>query len=482
MAAAIVVVLVLVGAAAGGGYLWWQNRPGTDGPEHPKQWDARVVDLVEVVERERGVAFAHPVKVSFLAPAEFKKRFALDELDAEAKEEIEQAVGLLRALGLLSGEVDLVGDIETMTQEGVIGYYDPETDELVVRGTELSPGVKATLVHELTHALDDQYFDLEELQDESGPDDGGGMPRSALIEASAMRVEDAYVASLSPEDQEAVERESDFGDDGAREKFDSLPDVLTELFAMPYVLGPAFLNVVVGDATGKEAATAIDIAFRNPPATEEELARPARYASRDAVRKVPAPKLAAGEKRRGEPESFGVIGLLLTLAPHVGFDAAYQATSGWAGDRMVLFTKAGKTCVRSAFAFDDGPTRDAFVAAGSQWASAQPSASVRPVGADGAQLDACDPGTGGPEVKAAVPAVSEGLGVRNVVLGELVKGGLDEMVAGCVVDDVVRQLGSARFVEVASQLDESPEDAGLGREIQRAFEGAATTCGVRPPG
>ena len=57
--------------------------------------------------------------------------------------------------------------------EGVAGYYDPRTGRMrTVRGAATGTRVLAEMVlaHELTHALEDQRFELD-LEDAGGTDD-----------------------------------------------------------------------------------------------------------------------------------------------------------------------------------------------------------------------------------------------------------------------------------------------------------------------
>ena len=46
-----------------------------------------------------------------------------------------------------------------------LAFYDPETERVTVRGTEVDPGLAVTLVHELTHVLQDQVFGIGALGD-----------------------------------------------------------------------------------------------------------------------------------------------------------------------------------------------------------------------------------------------------------------------------------------------------------------------------
>ena len=70
----------------------------------------------------------------------------------------------LRAVGLVAGGVDLLDSVSDLQQSGVLAYYDPKRERITVRGKELDVARRVTLAHELTHALQDQHFDLESLQ------------------------------------------------------------------------------------------------------------------------------------------------------------------------------------------------------------------------------------------------------------------------------------------------------------------------------
>src|SRR3546814_375683 len=138
--------------------------------DHPDEWDSRVADLIPIVEKERGLEFKHPVHVDFRSEKDFRKDMTADEgdLTQEDKDELEQTSGLLRALGLLKSDVDLFKQMNALTGEGTLGFYSFEDKRIRVRGDKMTPAVTKTLVHELTHALQDQHFDLGKKFDEIG--------------------------------------------------------------------------------------------------------------------------------------------------------------------------------------------------------------------------------------------------------------------------------------------------------------------------
>ncbi len=151
-------------------------------PPPPGPLDDVLPGLQAFVERERGLAFKGPVRVAVLEERAFADRAVASE--SEDAEELANTQAVLHAMGLLSRDVDLKEAVDRFLEASVLGFYDPETDELVVRGSRVTPLMRTTLVHELVHALEDQHFDLhrEDLGDEALT----GF--TALIEGSALRV------------------------------------------------------------------------------------------------------------------------------------------------------------------------------------------------------------------------------------------------------------------------------------------------------
>ena len=138
----------------------------------------------------------HPVAVRFLPPAEFEKSIAADEkeLSPEDRAEIEQFTGLMRAFGLLTGDVDLFDAVNDFGTGGTLAYYSFEDERITIRGERLTPAVCGTLVHELTHVLQDQHFKVgDQMEQLRRVDKNDGTSRAtmlnAVVEGDAERVE-----------------------------------------------------------------------------------------------------------------------------------------------------------------------------------------------------------------------------------------------------------------------------------------------------
>src|SRR5207302_7880735 len=118
----------------------------------------------------------------------------------------QKAEGELYALGLLDHPVDLAKAGQALVGEGVVGFYDPQKKDLVVRGTAITPYVRKTLAHELTHALDDQRFGLDRAGLEKANAESADGFR-ALSEGDAVHVEQAYANAMSPADRASTDAE-----------------------------------------------------------------------------------------------------------------------------------------------------------------------------------------------------------------------------------------------------------------------------------
>ena len=199
------------------------------GPTFPEAWDSRVLPYAELASELRGLEFEHPVTVEFQSPAEFEKGLAADEseLDEEDREELENFAGMLRAMGLVHGEVDLFDEQDKLMTGGALAYYSYEDKLVRVRGTKITPAVKSTLVHELVHVLQDQVFDSGKRQKElAEADDSSGLVYDALVEGDARRIETKYAEQLKPAQRRALHRDEERQRRGATSAIKDVPEVL----------------------------------------------------------------------------------------------------------------------------------------------------------------------------------------------------------------------------------------------------------------
>lgn len=391
-------------------------------------WQPEVAELATFVEEARGLAFDEPVAVRFLSDDDYRE--AVDDRAGRAAagdaDRLEHRVGLLRALGLVEGPVDLEEATAELVADGTLGWYDPATGEVSIRGEEMTVDVRATVVHELTHALQHQHF--PELFAGRPSNEGEAFAIDALTEGDAIRMEYAYVDSL-PEEEWAE---------------------LEEIYAE-----------AVDDG-------AIDEAFERPPTTDEQVMDPFRHLEPDEPPVLTAPAAPAGADVVEESE-LGAVGWLVMLAERIDPFAALDAVDGWGRDAYTLYESGGRLCAAVTVAGDTAADTNELHEALVAWAAEVPTVAPA-VGRTAAavSLRVCDPGTG-------ADLDLTGRGARSLVVpaarsfmaaGEIAFGTpLDE--ARCLADELVRRYTLAELEDV-----DVPDDADA------RFDGAAAACRV----
>jgi hypothetical protein len=379
---AMVLVLGLISAA---GFLFTMDR-GPKGPVHPDAWDPRVMDLVAFVERERGLTFEHPVFIDFLPAEEIARqmRAAVSAPDGQALAAAARQTSELRALGLISGDVDLLESAGTLTAEGVIAFYDPVSERITAPDEEMGPRQRSVMVHELTHVLQDQHFDLDRTEQAAPAPD----TYRALVEGDASRIEQRYVEQLSAEEQQAVYSDNDAAYDEYQVATEAIAPTLDAFQAAPYLLGEGMVNTLV-DFDGQAG---IDALLRRPPRSDELLLDPSHYRGNGSVVEVSAPSVVAGEEVVDQG-TLGPLAWYLMLVEVTDSATAIEAAFGWGGDAYVMVANGEQNCVRMNYRGDTKDDLRELHAALDQWAAAAPAIrrDVALVG-DELRVTACDPG------------------------------------------------------------------------------------------
>jgi hypothetical protein len=338
--------------------------PPAGPPPSEADLQAVVAEISAFVEQERGLTFLQPVDVQLAGEGEFQDRLLADF--EESADDLREQEALLEAFGLVEPDVDLVEAMRSLLGAGVVGFYDPETKELVVRGAALTPYVRTTIAHELTHALDDQHFDLDRPEYDDATDEvafGFG----AVVEGNARRIEGAYEESLSADERAQSEAEEfrlglgiDLGD---------IPLVLIQLLDAPYSLGQVLVDDVVEDGGDPALAAALT----DPPHTSEQVIDPDRFATREPAVVVPHP--APG----GQLVTEGLAGQLLielVLADGAEGDDAAEAADGWGGDWAVVWRDGDRSCVTLTAVGDDAGETAEMMDAFDGWSQAHGDATV----------------------------------------------------------------------------------------------------------
>lgn len=425
--------------------------------DFPGEWDPRVLHLAQFVERERGALFDHPVHVDFLTPEEYSERTRTDEgaLTDEEREELEQFEGTMRALGLLSSGADLLDSVNDLNDTGTLAYYDPAEERVVVRGTEVTPGLAVTLVHELTHVLQDQVFGLDRDDEDGEYTSGEIYAFGALVEGDADRIEARYVDTLDAAALAALDEESVQGLD---EFYDAdIPTALLALFGSTYGLGDAFVA-----ALERLDGESVDGAFATPPVTEEQVFDPFEYLSARGPAPVDAPS-TGGEEALDEGD-FGAVSLMIVLAERIDPRQALRAATGWGGDAYAIFERDGRACVRLNVTGDTPTDTDELDQALTAWASVTPGGGASTArDGDIVSLESCDPGSAAAEGTGGSVVAVELAAIRTYIALDILDQGATRAQSRCVAAAVIDDFSDEELAAEELTPDQARRVASLAR-------------------
>lgn len=442
-----------------------------DDPAFPDRWDPRIADLAAFVAAERDLPFEHPVYVDFLTDDAFVERIrglSADAADPALAAQAATFTAMVRAIGLIEGDVDLLAQSQALDEVSILAYYSWETHRITVRGTALDVATRVTVVHELTHALQDQHFDLQAIQDTAAERDTASP--TPLIEGDASRVEQAYAAEL--DDDETEEYQAGRDEQVDDEAFAEIPLLLQLQSATPYVFGPAFVTLL----HNLDGNAAVDEAFAAPPESEAMYLDPIRYLDGDTVAAVGTFRAVAdGEEILDEGGAFGALSWYFMLGEQLDAVEALDAALGWGGDAYRVIGRGDDTCTQLRFVGDTNDDTDEMRRALDRWRAALPHSELVEVRSVGARVDveACDPGT---EVEGITTGDAETAftiaAFRLGMLGGLVGEGATIELAMCVTDGVLAvvptdEVVDGSFFEAEGWQDELFEIGGDCRRSER---------------
>jgi hypothetical protein len=323
----------------------------------------------------RGLAFERDVPVRVIGD-DAASLYLTDRIQAfHSAEEISLTELALQTIGLLPPRFDVMGAFVDVMRKQAAGYYDPTTGAFYLLDDLPAASARVVMAHELTHALEDQHFDLDARLREVLDDDDKLLARAAIHEGSATLLMMAYLVRAIATGTIDAEALASFQEMSQTATLRDMPPALQREIVAPYLLGAAFL--ARGDlvrAAGEFPAADVDQAYRDPPASSEQILHPGKYwgpEPRDAPRSVPPTDAGTALGPGFERTAAGVMGEL-GLGPLVGAptpsdvkdlqaqDASRwtnASAAGWGGDRWELWQDGDTAVVVLSTVWDT--TRDA---------------------------------------------------------------------------------------------------------------------------
>ncbi len=296
---------------------------------------------------------------------------------------------LYRKLGLVPADFQLRPFFLKLLTEQVAGYYDIRAGRFYVADWLSIDQQKPVMAHELTHALQDQHFNLRRFLDAPPGANDAQMAVNALIEGDAMLLMRQYVLS-NPLRAFNFGRAFKINDNSPT--FAGAPRIIRESLTFPYQNGLAWAAQVYG----RGGWAAVSQAYTDLPQSTTQILHPDKYFARVAPLAVALPDVSAqlgpGWRRVGF-DVRGEFHYFLTLDEWLKDEAAARAAAdGWRGDNCAVYEqeRTGQTIVLQVSLWDDEAQAEEFLAAYGRRNDAQYSIAGVPAGPDGKRWDTTD--------------------------------------------------------------------------------------------
>jgi hypothetical protein len=278
--------------------------------------NAAVVSATNEVLKEtseiRELPILRPVKSGAQARAEIEGMLIKQLNEQTTPAEMHATEVSLRKFGLAPATFEYRPFIIKLLTEQVAGYYDPKLQMFHLADWLELEGQKPVMAHELTHALQDQHFNLRRFEKWPRGDSDAELAAHALIEGDATLAMTIYMAK-NPLVALAFSRSLTTG--VATEQFNQAPRSLRESLIFPYLQGMEWATQLY-----KRGGWAmVSRAFSELPSSSEQILHPEKYFNHERPVKVALPDLTnllnansaadSNQQSAGRQQSPGTVGV-----------------------------------------------------------------------------------------------------------------------------------------------------------------------------
>jgi hypothetical protein len=294
-------------------------------------------EVLQETSELRKLPILRPVRSGAQTRVEIEQMLVRNLNESATPDEMRSSELILKKLGLAPSDFQLRPFIIKLLAEQVAGYYEPKTQEFYLADWIDIDGQRPVMAHELTHALQDQHFNLRRFENWPKHDSDAELSAHALVEGDASFLMMQYIVR-NPERQLAFMKSMGATGASATEQIEKAPRVLRETLLFPYFQGMAWVAGVYKQG----GWDAVSVAYKNLPKSTEQILHNDKYESGELPVKVSVRDISSSLGRgwkMADNDVEGEWGYYLILDQILGSpDVSKKASAGWGGDRYALFT------------------------------------------------------------------------------------------------------------------------------------------------
>ena len=342
------------------------------------QINSEKADKIEAgIQDFRQLRFKKPVPLVVKTPDEAEAMMETDLMRDYTDNQLQVDAVAGAVTGLFPAGIDLKAASLKLLKSQVAGFYDPHGKEMVLveGGADLGIWNSAAqfmmqrdvvgemlLAHELTHALQDQNFDLETALDKVKNDDDRSLALKTVAEGDATIAGFAY----------AMGKMDDSTADTLADNLKNLPKALAaeapntpEGLSAPLLFQYSDGVRFVAEAYRRGGWQAVDALYRNPPQSSHQILHPGVYFDAPAAPQ-PRIELAGYDKvmsgwKKADDDTYGELLLRVILERNLGKQSnELGLATRWTADRMVVLQESRGVNVIWMLTFSDEQTASHF--------------------------------------------------------------------------------------------------------------------------
>jgi hypothetical protein len=239
-------------------------------------------EVLKETSEIRELSILRPVRSGGQSRSEIERMLIKNLNEQMTPAEMHATEVSLRKFGLAPADFDYRSFMIKLLTEQVAGYYDAKAQEFHLADWLELEGQKPVMAHELTHALQDQHFNLRRFEKWPHGDSDAELAAHSLIEGDATLAMMVYMAK-NPLVALAFGRSLTTG--VATEQYDKAPRAMRESLIFPYLQGSEWATQLYR----KGGWTMVSNAFTKLPLSTEQILHAEKYFNYERPIKIVLP-------------------------------------------------------------------------------------------------------------------------------------------------------------------------------------------------
>ena len=244
---------------------------------------ATTTEVLKETSKLRELPVLRPVRSGAQSRQEIEQMLVSKLNRQISRREIHAIEQSLKKFGFVNRDFAYRPFIISLLTEQVAGYYDPAARRFHLADWIDLEAQKPVMAHELTHALQDQHFNLRRFENWPPGDSDAQLAAHSLIEGDATLAMTYY---LLKHPSLAADFMRSFGSGSiSSEKFDKAPRSIRETLLFPYLQGIDWATKV----HQRGGWSALSKAYSQLPESTEQILHAEKYFNRESPKKVRLP-------------------------------------------------------------------------------------------------------------------------------------------------------------------------------------------------